>query len=90
MAGVCALLAGCVDEPGPLALMDAEPGPCEARLGCATEHNIAAMVDRPSDLAVPRKNRPRDSLRRDAVLSAWRANSQHSQGGALAPGGSRP
>jgi type IV pilus biogenesis protein CpaD/CtpE len=92
MAGACALLAGCVGEPGPMALMDAEPDACEARLGCVTGHNIAAMVDQPSDLAVPRREGRRDSVRREAVLSAWRGNGQLSQGAAPAPvpGGSRP
>jgi type IV pilus biogenesis protein CpaD/CtpE len=68
----CALLAGCADGPGAAALMDAGEESCAGRLGCVTDHNIAAMVDRPSDLARPRKDRPRDALRREAVLSAWR------------------
>ncbi len=92
MAAACALLAGCVGEPVPLALLEAEPESCEAQLGCVTGHNIAAMVDRPSDLAVPRREGRRDSMRRKAVLSAWRGNGQPPQGAAQAPaqGGSRP
>jgi type IV pilus biogenesis protein CpaD/CtpE len=68
----CALLAGCADEPGAAALMDFGEESCAGRLGCVTDHNIAAMVDRPSDLTRPRKDRPGDALRREAVLSAWR------------------
>jgi type IV pilus biogenesis protein CpaD/CtpE len=66
------LLAGCADEIAYPTLLDGEPNGCGAWLGCATQHNIAAVVDRPADLAMPRRDRPRDALRREAILAAWR------------------
>ena len=43
------------------------------RFGCATAQNLAAMVADPRDLVAPRGLDPRDNLRRDSVLEAWRA-----------------
>ncbi len=41
--------------------------------GCATQANLAAMVEDPADLLHPRAEDPRDSERRDAVMQAYRA-----------------
>lgn len=60
--GACALLSACMaDMPAP-----------GARLGGVTHSNIAALAARPADLAMPRRTGPRDSVRRDAVLAAYR------------------
>jgi pilus assembly protein CpaD len=40
--------------------------------GCATQANLAAMVEDPADLLRPRDADPRDSGRRDAVMEAYR------------------
>jgi pilus biogenesis lipoprotein CpaD len=74
IAGLCTILANCGGEPASLALFDTEPTSCSAQLGCTTEHNIAAVVDRPADLVTPRRDKPRDAVRREAVLSAWRGS----------------
>lgn len=41
--------------------------------GCATQANLAAMVEDPADLIRPRGEDPRDSARRDTVMDAYRA-----------------
>jgi pilus assembly protein CpaD len=41
--------------------------------GCATQANLAALVEDPSDLLHPRDEDPRDSGRRDTVMDAYRA-----------------
>lgn len=41
--------------------------------GCATQANLAAMVEDPADLLRPRDEDPRDSGRRDTVMDAYRA-----------------
>jgi pilus assembly protein CpaD len=41
--------------------------------GCATNANLAAMVEDPADLMRPRDEDPRDSERRDTVMDAYRA-----------------
>lgn len=41
--------------------------------GCATQTNIAAIVEDPRDLIQPRGMDPRDSNRRDTVMTAYRA-----------------
>jgi type IV pilus biogenesis protein CpaD/CtpE len=87
---LCALLAGCADELPSPAFADAEFPPCEVRLGCATAHNIAAMVDRPADLALPRRERPRDAVRREAVLSAYRQDGLQSSKPTLPAGAAKP
>jgi type IV pilus biogenesis protein CpaD/CtpE len=74
VVGLCALLAGCADEIAYPALLDGDEIGCGAWLGCATQHNIAAVVDRPADLDVPRRERPRDAVRREAIISAWRGS----------------
>lgn len=48
--------------------------------GCATQANLAAMVEDPRDLLRPRDQDPRDSGRRDTVMGAYRAGEQtHSE-----------
>ncbi|MDX2276485.1 MAG: CpaD family pilus assembly protein [Hyphomonadaceae bacterium] len=44
-----------------------------ASFGCATQTNIAAMLEDPHDLLEPREMDPRDSGRRDAVMGHYRA-----------------
>lgn len=44
--------------------------------GCATQANLAALVEDPADLLRPRAEDPRDSGRRDAVLDHYRAGEQ--------------
>jgi len=44
--------------------------------GCATQANLAAMVEDPADLLHPRDETPRDSERRDTVMQAYRAGDQ--------------
>lgn len=39
--------------------------------GCATQHNLAAMVANPADLLGPRTEGPRYSDRRDTVMNTW-------------------
>ena len=39
--------------------------------GCATQHNLAAMVADPRDLVGPRGMTPRDSQRRDVVMDKY-------------------
>ena len=41
-------------------------------LGCATQRNLAAMVDNPSDLVQPRGEVPAYAPRRSVVLEKWR------------------
>jgi pilus assembly protein CpaD len=41
--------------------------------GCATQANIAALIEDPADLLRPRDDDPRDSGRRDAVFGHYRA-----------------
>lgn len=47
-----------------------------ASFGCATQANLAAMVEDPADLLHPRAEDPRDSGRRDTVLDAYREGEQ--------------
>lgn len=44
--------------------------------GCATNFNLAAMVEDPADLDHPRDEDPRDSGRRTTVMEAYRAGEQ--------------
>jgi pilus assembly protein CpaD len=43
-----------------------------ASFGCATQSNIAALLEDPHDLLEPRAMDPRDSNRRDTVMTAYR------------------
>lgn len=47
-----------------------------ASFGCATQANLAAMVEDPADLLRPRDMDPRDGDRRDTVMDAYRAGNQ--------------
>jgi pilus assembly protein CpaD len=40
--------------------------------GCASQHNLAAMVANPRDLVEPRAMTPADAGRRGVILEAWR------------------
>jgi type IV pilus biogenesis protein CpaD/CtpE len=73
IAGACVLLSACSGDVVPLARMGEAQSCCETCIGCATEHNLTAVVAKLSDLEVPRKDAPRDAARRDAVLAAYRA-----------------
>jgi pilus assembly protein CpaD len=44
--------------------------------GCATNFNLAALVEDPADLVHPRDEAPRDSGRRNTVMDAYRAGDQ--------------
>ncbi len=44
--------------------------------GCATNFNLASMVEDPADLVHPRDMAARDSERRDTVMDAYRAGEQ--------------
>ena len=70
------------------AAMQATAGPCGAwpknigggigenteyeNFGCATQSNLAAMVDNPSDLVTPRASTPADQARRAEVIENYR------------------
>lgn len=47
-----------------------------ASFGCATQANLAAMIEDPRDLLRPRTEDPRDSGRRTTVFDAYRAGEQ--------------
>lgn len=47
-----------------------------ASFGCATNANLAAMIEDPRDLLRPRDSDPRDSERRDTVMQAYRQGEQ--------------
>ncbi len=81
IAGACVLLSACGGDGLPLAQMVEVQSCCKSCIGCAMEHNLAMLVDKPSDLAIPRKEGPRDSTRREAMLSAYRGAGQPSEGG---------
>ncbi len=55
-----ALLAGCGAEP--------EAG---WRPGAATARNVAALAGNGDDLILPRRESPRDALRRDAAIGQY-------------------
>jgi pilus assembly protein CpaD len=40
--------------------------------GCASQHNLAAMVDEPVDLVEPRAETPPYTARRDTVLDKYK------------------
>lgn len=44
--------------------------------GCATQANLAAMIENPRDLLMARDEEPRDSGRRGAVMNAYRQGQQ--------------
>lgn len=44
--------------------------------GCATQANLAAMIEDPRDLLRPRAEDPRDGARRATVMQAYRAGEQ--------------
>jgi pilus assembly protein CpaD len=69
-------------EAGPCGLWPEDIGPSTAKgywenrpywnLGCASQRNLAAMVDNPSDLVQPRAETPVYTARRTVVLDKYR------------------
>ncbi len=69
-------------QAGPCGLWPHDLGPADPaayaqnrdywNLGCATQHNLAAMVDNPADLIQPRGDGPAYQARRSAVLDKYR------------------
>jgi pilus assembly protein CpaD len=69
-------------QAGPCGLWPHDLGPSLQResfenreyhnLGCATQHNLAAMVDNPADLVQPRGEVPAYTARRTTVLDKYR------------------
>jgi pilus assembly protein CpaD len=69
-------------QAGPCGLWPHDLGPADAatyaqnreywNLGCATQRNLAAMVDNPADLIQPRGDGPAYQARRSAVLDKYR------------------
>jgi len=67
---------------GPCGLWPHDLGPADVEeysqnrqywnLGCASQRNLAAMVDNPSDLAQPRADQPSFTSRRTTVLDKYR------------------
>ena len=49
------------------------------RPGCATQRNIAALADNPADLRTPQSEAPRDSMRRDALISGYVRSSSNAE-----------
>lgn len=69
-------LAACeLEEPGAYSFGygSAAPIPERWQPGHATAYNTAILADNPRDLDRPRREAPRDSMRRDAVISSYRA-----------------
>jgi type IV pilus biogenesis protein CpaD/CtpE len=82
---IAATLAGCGGDAGPLTGLEDEAMDCGGRVGCASAHNLAATVARPSDLVMPRREGPRDARRREVLLGAWRNERAPTSQGAAAP-----
>jgi pilus assembly protein CpaD len=71
-----------IAEAGPCGLWPADLGPAadpaygENRpywnLGCASQRNLAAMVDNPADLVQPRGEAPADASRRSIAIDHYR------------------
>jgi pilus assembly protein CpaD len=69
-------------EAGPCGLWPADLGPAADQaytdnrpywnLGCASQRNLAAMVDNPADLVQPRGEGPADSARRSIAIDHYR------------------
>jgi pilus assembly protein CpaD len=55
--------------------------------GCATQQNLAAMVNNPLDLMYPRGLTPADAARRTDVLSKYRTGNATASAGAGGSGG---
>lgn len=72
-------------QAGPCGLWPADIGPSYNRdhfenqpwwnQGCATQRNLAAMVDNPADLVQPRGETPSYAMRRTTVMEKYRAGS---------------
>jgi len=80
LASLCALLSACGNGFAGETAETLNPSGCASgRLGCATDQNIAALAARPSDLVRPRREQPRDAVRRDAVIAAYRQGTARAQ-----------
>ena len=72
-----------IAQAGPCGLWPEDTGPSFNRdyfenqppwnFGCASQRNLAAMVDNPADLVQPRSETPAYMMRRTTVLNAYRA-----------------
>ena len=62
--------APCGDWPNASITYSNRPMP---NLGCATQHNLAAMVTDPRDLSAPRTMGPSDAMRRNDVMQKYEA-----------------
>jgi pilus assembly protein CpaD len=54
--------------------------------GCATQHNLAVMVDNPRDLVEPQEEDPRSSERRSMTWSDYTAAQSGSNSGSISSG----
>ena len=74
-------------QAGPCGLWPKDVGPSLNRdynenqppwnFGCASQRNLAAMVDNPADLVQPRGETPPYEMRRTTVMEKYRAGQQH-------------
>jgi pilus assembly protein CpaD len=70
-------------EAGPCGLWPNDLGPADFaawdsnkpywNLGCATQRNLAAMIDNPADLVQPRQETPVYTMRRTTVMEKYRS-----------------
>ncbi|HEY7763892.1 MAG TPA: CpaD family pilus assembly protein [Aestuariivirgaceae bacterium] len=65
-----AVTAECGDWPEDIAITYENTPP--ANFGCATQHNIAAVVANPEDFETPRTETPSDAMRRNQVFVDYR------------------
>jgi pilus assembly protein CpaD len=65
-----AVTAECGDWPEDIAITYENTPP--ANFGCATQHNIAAVVANPEDFQTPRTETPSDAMRRNQVFVDYR------------------
>ncbi|MBN8997192.1 MAG: CpaD family pilus assembly protein [Rhizobiales bacterium] len=72
-ARIAAKTAGC--GPWHESMMAGKDNTNYAAYGCASQQNLAAMVDNPLDLLYPRAMTPADTTRRVGVLDKYRTNS---------------
>ncbi len=68
-AGPCGLWP---DDIGPSANRNYFENAPPWNQGCATQRNLAAMVDNPADLVQPRAETPPYQMRRTTVMEAYR------------------
>ena len=68
-AGPCGLLPDDLGPSNDMKHFDNQP---YFNLGCATQRNLAAMVDNPSDLVQPRSETPAFTSKRSTAIEKWR------------------